>query len=84
MHDVGTKSTHNFAERFAMLFWCEVWGKREEEDAHLPYGRLRLVPKISSCSHTQDRQSVHHQTQPRATRGMTVIMPVRHIIQRQC
>jgi hypothetical protein len=70
MHKVGTKLTHCFANRFVLLFQSEVSGKREEEDAHLPYWRLRLVPKITSCSHTQDRQSVQHQTQSEAMKGM--------------
>ena len=56
-------------------------GKREEEDAHLPDWRLRLVPEITSCSHTQDRQSVQRQTQLKAMRGMLGVqsMPIRHM-----
>ncbi len=65
---------------------AEVSGKREEEDAHLPDWRLRLVPKITSCSHTQDRQSVQCQTQLKAMRGMLGVQstPIRHMTRRKC
>ena len=42
-----------------------------------------MVPKITSCSHTQDTQSVHRQTQLKAMRGMLGVQstPIRHMTQ---